>query len=247
MKPTEIIGLHAVRAVLERSPERVLHIWVQQGRDDSRMSEVLGLASRFGVHVDTLAKSKLDQRSEGQHQGVIARIKPAPEWQEQDLLDWLGHARERAPFLLVLDGVTDPHNLGACLRSADAAGVDAIVVPKDKSAALTPAARKVASGAAETVPLVRVTNLARFLRNLTDAGLWVVGAAGEASQALYQADLRGPLAVVMGAEDKGLRRLTREHCDALVRLPMGGTVESLNVSVACGVVLFEALRQRTQA
>lgn len=245
MKPIEIFGLHAVKSVLERQPQRVLHIWVQQGRDDRRMTEVLELAARFGVHVDTLARAKLDQRSEGQHQGVIARIKPAPEWQEQDLLDWLAGPHQRPPLLLVLDGVTDPHNLGACLRSADGAGVDAIVVPKDKSAALTPAARKVASGAAETVPLVRVTNLARFLRGLTDAGLWVVGTAGEAEQTLHQANLSGPLALVMGAEDKGLRRLTREHCDSLVRLPMVGTVESLNVSVACGIVLFEALRQRT--
>lgn len=244
MKPIEIFGLHATKAVLEREPERVLHIWVQQGRDDSRMAELLQLASRFGVHVDAVPRAKLDQRSEGQHQGVIARIKPAPEWQEQDILDWLGANRDKPPLLLVLDGVTDPHNLGACLRSADAAGVHAIVVPKDKSAALTPAARKVASGAAETVPLVRVTNLARFLRSLTDAGLWVVGTAGEADQTLHQVDLSGPLAIVMGAEDKGLRRLTREHCDSLVRLPMVGTVESLNVSVACGVILFEALRQR---
>ena len=245
MKPVEVFGLHAVKAVLEREPQRVLHIWAQQGRDDKRMSDVLGLASRFGVHVDSVPREKLDQRSEGQHQGIIARIKPAPEWQEQDLLDWLEGERARPPFLLVLDGVTDPHNLGACLRSADAAGIDAIVVPKDKSAALTPAARKVASGAAETVPLVRVTNLARFLRSLNQAGLWVVGTAGETEQTLYHADLRGPLALVMGAEGKGMRRLTREHCDALVRLPMAGTVESLNVSVACGIVLFEALRQRS--
>jgi 23S rRNA (guanosine2251-2'-O)-methyltransferase len=243
VKTAEIFGLHAVKAVLEREPQRVLHVWVQQGREDSRMSDVLALASRFGVHVEAVARAKLDQRSEGQHQGVIARIKPAPEWQEQDLLDRLGSV-DKPPFILVLDGVTDPHNLGACLRSADAAGVNAIVVPKDKSAALTPAARKVASGAAETVPLVRVTNLARFLRNLTDAGIWVVGTAGEADQTLYDANLRGPLALVMGAEGKGMRRLTREHCDSLVRLPMVGTVESLNVSVACGIVLFEALRQR---
>lgn len=243
MKTAEIFGLHAVKAVLEREPQRVLHIWVQQDRDDARMGEVLALASRFGVHVEPVTRAKLDQRSEGQHQGIIARIKPAPEWQEQDLLAWLGRA-DKPPFLLVLDGVTDPHNLGACLRSADAAGVHAVVVPKDKSAALTPAARKVASGAAETVPLVRVTNLARFLRSLTDAGVWVVGTAGEADQMLYDANLKGPLALVMGAEGKGMRRLTREHCDSLVRLPMAGTVESLNVSVACGIVLFEALRQR---
>lgn len=243
MKTAEIFGLHAVKAVLEREPQRVLHIWVQQDRNDARMGEVLELASRFGVHVEPVTRAKLDLRSEGQHQGVIARIKPIPEWQEQDLLNWLSHA-DKSPLLLVLDGVTDPHNLGACLRSADAAGVHAVIVPKDKSAALTPAARKIASGAAEAVPLVRVTNLARFLRSLTDAGIWVVGTAGEADQTLYDANLKGPLAIVLGAEGRGMRRLTREHCDSLARLPMVGTVESLNVSVACGVVLFEALRQR---
>ncbi|MAL99846.1 MAG: 23S rRNA (guanosine(2251)-2'-O)-methyltransferase RlmB [Alteromonadaceae bacterium] len=244
MKPIEIYGLHSVKAVLEREPQRALHIWTQQGRDDARMSQILELAARFGVHVDAVPKAKLDQRSEGQHQGIIALIKPAPEWQEQDLLDWVASGK-RIPFLLILDGVTDPHNLGACLRSADAAGVDAIVMPRDKSAALTPAARKVASGAAETVPVVRVTNLARAMKSLRDIGVWMVGTAGEASGTLYQSDLRGPLAVVMGAEGKGMRRLTREHCDVLVNLPMAGTVSSLNVSVACGVVLFEALRQRS--
>lgn len=246
MKPVEIYGLHSVKAVLEREPQRALHIWTQQGRDDERMAEIIALAARFGVHVDHVAKAKLDQRSDGQHQGVIALIKPAPEWQEEDLLDWVASGRV-TPFLLILDGVTDPHNLGACLRSADAAGVSAIVMPRDKSAALTAAARKVASGAAETVPVVRVTNLARTMRSLREVGIWLVGTAGEASQTLYQADLRGPLALVMGAEGKGMRRLTREHCDALVKLPMVGTVESLNVSVACGVVLFEALRQRSTA
>ncbi|HGX92090.1 MAG TPA: 23S rRNA (guanosine(2251)-2'-O)-methyltransferase RlmB, partial [Candidatus Tenderia sp.] len=147
-------------------------------------------------------------------------------------------------FLLILDGVQDPHNLGACLRSADAAGVDAVIVPKDKAAGLTPVVRKVACGAAESVPFYQVTNLARTLRELQELGVWLVGAAGEADTTVYQADLKGSLAIVMGAEEKGLRRLTREHCDSLIKIPMAGTVESLNVSVATGICLFEAVRQR---
>jgi len=151
------------------------------------------------------------------------------------------------PFLLVLDQVQDPHNLGACLRSADAAGVHGVIAPRDNAVGLTPTVHKVASGAARTVPFFQVTNLARVLRTLKERGIWLVGAAGEAEQSIYQADLTGPLALVMGAEDTGLRRLTREECDFLVRIPMRGHVESLNVSVATGVVLFEALRQRGAA
>jgi 23S rRNA (guanosine2251-2'-O)-methyltransferase len=168
-----------------------------------------------------------------------------PGAQDEDGLHALLEGLDRPPFVLVLDGVQDPHNLGACLRSADAAGVDAVVAPRDRSVGLTPVACKVASGAAETVPFFQVTNLVRTLEALRDAHrLWVVGTAGEAQTLIYDADLRGRLALVMGGEEKGLRRLTREHCDRLVRLPMAGTVESLNVSVATGVALFEAVRQR---
>jgi len=163
-------------------------------------------------------------------------------YNEKDLDEII--AREETPFLLVLDGITDPHNLGACLRSADAAGVHAIIVPKDKSAKLNGTARKVACGAAETVPLVQVTNLARTLREIKDAGVWVVGTAGETDTELFDANLTGPMAVVMGAEGDGMRRLTREHCDLLVKIPMAGSVSSLNVSVATGICLFEVLRQR---
>jgi len=160
------------------------------------------------------------------------------------MLEELLERSERAPLILVLDGVTDPHNLGACLRTADAAGVTAVVIPKDKSATLTPVVRKVACGAAEVIPLVAVTNLARTLEKLQQRGLWVVGTAGEAEQQIYQQDLTGPLVMIMGAEGKGMRRLTRDHCDFLVKLPMAGSVSSLNVSVATGVCLFEAVRQR---
>lgn len=242
-----LFGWHAVQALVASQPERVVRIHLQQGRDDSRGQAIVAEAGRFGIAVEHSSRRALDDMAgEGSHQGIVALVKPPREWQEGELDDLV---RQRGPslLLLVLDGVTDPHNLGACLRTADAAGVDAVIVPKDKSAALTPAAIKVASGAAQTLPLVRVTNLARSLRQLQQAGVWLVGTAGEAQSSLYQASLTGPLALVMGAEGKGLRRLTREHCDQLVSLPMQGAVASLNVSVAAGVCLFEAVRQRQAA
>jgi 23S rRNA (guanosine2251-2'-O)-methyltransferase len=181
---------------------------------------------------------------EGRHQGVVARLKGSGTWDERDL-DELLHGLEDAPFLLILDGVQDPRNLGACLRGADAAGVHAVIVPRDRSAGLSPTVSKVACGAVERVPLVRVTNLARTLKRLREQhGVWLVGTSGDAEQSLYALDLRGPLGIVMGAEGEGMRRLTREACDHLVHLPMRGGVESLNVSVASGICLYEALRQR---
>jgi 23S rRNA (guanosine2251-2'-O)-methyltransferase len=196
------------------------------------------------VPVRRVARTELDERVPGvSHQGVVAEMTVAAALSENELpqfLDGLG----KPPLLLILDGVQDPHNLGACLRSADAAGVDAVILPKDRSAPLNATARKVACGAAETVPVVRVTNLARTLRAIRDAGVWLYGAAGEAQQALYDVDLSGPVALVLGGEGKGLRRLTREHCDALMAIPLAGSVSSLNVSVAAGICLFEARRQR---
>lgn len=242
----KIYGWHAVSAVLSRSPKRIRQVWVQAGRGDKRARELMERLRALAVPVMELARRDLDELAGGVHQGVVAEIDPLPEWGEAELLDWLAKTGE-VPLLLVLDGVTDPHNLGACMRSADAAGVHAVVVPKDKSAPLNSAARKVACGAAENLPLVRVTNLARALRALQDAGVWLVGTAGEAEASIYQANLQGPLAVVMGAEGSGMRRLTREHCDYLVSLPMQGSVASLNVSVATGVCLFEAVRQRLSA
>jgi 23S rRNA (guanosine2251-2'-O)-methyltransferase len=185
----------------------------------------------------------MDAWVDGVHQGVVAEVSPSQVWGDA-MLDELLDRTEGAPLLLVLDGVTDPHNLGACLRTADAAGALAVIIPKDKSATLNATVRKVACGAAEVIPLVAVTNLARTLEKLQQRGLWVVGTAGEAEQEIYDQDLSGPIVLVMGAEGKGMRRLTREHCDFLVRLPMAGSVSSLNVSVATGVCLFEALRQR---
>lgn len=238
-----VFGWHAVEAVLKREPERLQKVWIQTGRQDKRVKGITDTLDELGVQWAFVHRRELDRRVAGVHQGVVAEVSASREWTEDDLLTQLS-ASSKPPFLLVLDGVTDPHNLGACLRTCDAAGVQAVIVPKDKSASLTPVARKVACGAAETVPLVRVTNLARFLRVLQDQGVWLIGTAGEAGATLYQADFKGPVALVMGAEGKGMRRLTREHCDQLIKIPMLGHVDSLNVSVATGVCLYEALRQR---
>ncbi|WP_144822606.1 23S rRNA (guanosine(2251)-2'-O)-methyltransferase RlmB [Marinobacter piscensis] len=238
-----VFGWHAVEAVLKREPERLQQVWIQTGRQDKRVAGITNTLNELGVQWAVVHRRELDRRVAGVHQGVVAEVSASREWTEDDLLTQLS-AGSNPPFLLVLDGVTDPHNLGACLRTCDAAGVQAVIVPKDKSASLTPVARKVACGAAETVPLVRVTNLARFLRALQDQGIWLIGTAGEAAATLYQADFTGPVALVMGAEGKGMRRLTRKHCDQLIKIPMLGHVDSLNVSVATGVCLYEALRQR---
>ncbi|AWL10898.1 23S rRNA (guanosine(2251)-2'-O)-methyltransferase [Saliniradius amylolyticus] len=239
-----LYGIHALESVLEREPERLIELFVLKGRDDKRLTNIVNQARRFGIACQFCQRRVLDDKVGGeQHQGVVARAKPGRQYDEHDLQQIIQDADQ--PFLLVLDGVTDPHNLGACLRTADAAGVHAVVVPKDKSAKLTATVRKVACGAAEVVPLVQVTNLARTLKDIQQAGVWVVGTAGEAEQDIYQAKLTGPMALVMGAEGKGMRRLTREHCDELIKLPMAGSVSSLNVSVATGVCLFEVVRQRT--
>ncbi|WP_199456204.1 MULTISPECIES: 23S rRNA (guanosine(2251)-2'-O)-methyltransferase RlmB [unclassified Marinobacter] len=243
MSQEYVFGWHAVDAVLKREPERLQQVWIQTGRQDKRVKSVTDALDGLGVRWKVVHRRELDERVSGVHQGVVAAVAESREWTEDDLLAQLSNS-DKPPFLLVLDGVTDPHNLGACMRTADAVGVQAVIVPKDKSASLTPVARKVACGAAETVPFVRVTNLARFLRELKDLGVWLIGTAGEADAGLYQADFKGPVALVMGAEGKGMRRLTREHCDQLINIPMQGHVDSLNVSVATGVCLYEALRQR---
>ncbi|QIB52945.1 MULTISPECIES: 23S rRNA (guanosine(2251)-2'-O)-methyltransferase RlmB [Pseudomonas] len=241
-----VYGLHAVQAMLQHAPKRVKQLQLVRGRIDSRMQGVVDLAQQHKVAVQHVSTEDLDKLADGGvHQGVIAVVTPSQLWSE----DMLGHMLDdldSVPLLLVLDGVTDPHNLGACLRSADAAGAHAVIIPRDRSASLSPTVRKVACGAAETVPLVAVTNLARTLKQLQQRGLWVVGAAGEAEQLLYEVDFKVPSVIVMGAEGSGMRRLTRENCDYLAKLPMGGAVSSLNVSVAAGVCLFEAVRQRTQ-
>lgn len=243
MKNDLVFGIHAVTTLLSRDPSRVRKLFVVKGRDDERMQQIIHLASAYGVSIETINKQRLDDRVDGVHQGVAAEVKPAPQLGDKELGDFMQSLPQPA-LLLILDGVTDPHNLGACLRTADAAGVSAVIAPRDKSAPLNATASKVACGAAEALPYFQVTNLARTLDALQQAGIWVVGTAGEAEESIYQADLSGPIALVMGAEGKGMRRLTRDHCDRLVNIPMAGEVSSLNVSVATGVALFEIVRQR---
>ncbi|GHB16730.1 23S rRNA (guanosine(2251)-2'-O)-methyltransferase RlmB [Salinicola rhizosphaerae] len=240
-----IYGVHAVQALFDRGqPAR--EIWVQQGHAEQRLDTLLAQAESQGCRVRAVSRETLDALSgQSTHQGVIGFCPPLVPENETTLWWRLEQwAAPEPPLLLILDGVTDPHNLGACLRSADAAGVHGIIVPKDKSAPLNATVRKVACGAAEAVPVFQVTNLARCMDKLKQLGVWITGTAGEADRLVYEADFSGPCALVMGAEGKGLRRLTREACDALVKLPMAGSVSSLNVSVAAGICLFEAVRQR---
>jgi 23S rRNA (guanosine2251-2'-O)-methyltransferase len=237
-----VYGLHAVRAVLERRPESVVAAKLLADSSGS-LEELARDLGRLRVPLERVRRADLDRLSEGaSHQGVLIEVRGAAELSLGDFED-LVIQRGRGVRLLVLDGVEDPRNLGACLRTADAAGIDAVVVPKAHSAPLTAAAMKAATGAAETVPLVRAPNLARTLTWLKEAGVWIVGADSDASQSLHAAKLAPPIAMVLGGEDRGLRRLTRDTCDELVSIPMAGTVASLNVSVATGIVLFELLRQ----
>ncbi|HSB21825.1 MAG TPA: 23S rRNA (guanosine(2251)-2'-O)-methyltransferase RlmB [Burkholderiaceae bacterium] len=237
-----LFGFHAVTVRLKTAPESVREVHVDSTRRDARMRQFVARAQAAGVRVVDSDAERL-QRLAGthRHQGVVARVDAV--FRPRTLVEVLEDVDE-APLLLLLDGVTDPHNLGACLRVADGAGAHAVVAPKDHAVGINATVAKVASGAAETVPYLMVTNLARCIGELKAQGIRVIGAADDAEQALYDADLRGPLALVLGAEGKGLRQLTRTSCDALLRIPMHGAVESLNVSVAAGVCLFEARRQR---
>lgn len=244
-KNEAVFGIHSVTAVLQHAPERALELFVQKDRDDPAIQEIVKAARAAGVRPQFCQRKTLDERvdKDSTHQGVLLLVTPGRAYQENDLPELAQQAGQKALFL-VLDQVTDPHNLGACLRTADAAAVTAVIVPKDKAAGLNATVRKVASGAAEIVPLVTATNLARALRILKDEGVWVTGTAGEATVGLYENKFIGPVAIVMGAEGTGMRRLTRELCDDLVSIPLSGTVSSLNVSVAAGVCLFEVVRQR---
>jgi len=241
-----IYGLHAVQSLLRRHPDRVLELRLSQRRDDPRVRAIEALAREHGTKVLRVDAQALQKAlGEVAHQGVAAEVLPLAPWSEDDLVGALGLAQN--PLVLALDGVQDPHNLGACLRTADACGVLAVVVPKDRAAHLTPVVRKVAAGAAETVPLVTVTNLVRTLKLLKEAGLWITGADGDATRAAAEVDFTGGTVLVMGAEGAGLRQLTRQTCDHLVSLPRLGAVESLNVSVATGMLLYEVVRQRSKS
>lgn len=237
-------GVHAVETLLARQQVPV-ELWVQEGQAEKRLADIQQQATTLGARLVLQPREVLDQIAEGAHQGVIAFCEPLVADNEASLFWQLDARADQSPLLLVLDGVTDVHNFGACLRSADAAGVIGVMVAKDRSAPLNATVRKISCGGAESVPVYQVTNLARALVRLKEYGMQVLGAAGEAEALVHDVDLRGPTALVMGAEGKGLRRLTREHCDQLVKLPMAGQVSSLNVSVATGICLFEAVRQRS--
>ncbi|MDE2234700.1 MAG: 23S rRNA (guanosine(2251)-2'-O)-methyltransferase RlmB [Gammaproteobacteria bacterium] len=238
-----VYGLHPVMALLEQQ-QPVQRLLVLDSRRDDRMESLLAKAAEQGIMVKRVPRDELDRLSGGgRHQGVVAQASAVQMRDEHSLETLLANLNAPA-FLLVLDGVQDPHNLGACLRSANAAGVHGVIVPRDRAAELTPVARKAAAGAAESTPFFQVTNLARTLRWLKQQNIWLVGLAGEAQDSIYGMDLKGPLALVLGAEGSGLRRLSKAECDFLARIPMAGAVESLNVSVAAGVALFEAQRQR---
>ncbi len=244
MKRSETIyGMHAVRTMLERHAERVLNVRLAEQRDDPRARKIEELARRHQRPVERVGLHAFRRLlGDVAHQGVAAEIATLPPWSEDELLGALQSTR--APLLLALDGVQDPHNLGACLRTADACGALTVIVPRDRAAQLTPAVRKVAAGAAETTPVVAVTNLVRTLKLLKNAGLWIIGADAAAATPAREVDLTGGVVIVLGAEGTGLRHLTRQNCDFLVSLPQRGAVESLNVSVAAGMLLYEALRQR---
>lgn len=239
-----VFGVHAVEAVLKSPLRTVKVLYHNEERSDERLQKILQQAQQKNIRIVNLpAKKMQSQFPDFAHQGIVAEVTPLPNLTEQDLPLLLQQC-EQAPFILILDGVTDPHNLGACLRTADAAGVNFVIIPKDKSASITPVVSKVACGAAEFIPLVRVTNLVRAMEALKQEGVWIYGAAGEAAQTIYELNFKSAIALALGAEGDGLRRLTRERCDGLFSLPMVGSVESLNVSVAAGVSTYEVVRQR---
>ncbi len=233
-----------MQAALDVQVSRVKEIWLAADRQDQRVQDLLNAAQAQGIMVHKAERETLDKIApEVQHQGCAARCKPLESLDEKGLLTLL-ESLDEPPFLLILDGVQDPHNLGACLRTAEAAGVHAVIAPRDRASGLTSTAVKISVGAAERVPFAQVTNLSRLMKDLQQAGVWIVGTSGDAQQSVFETSLTGPLALVLGAEGKGIRRLTRENCDDVLYIPMQGQTESLNVSVAAGVCLFEAYRQR---
>ena len=247
MKLSKLFGLHSVQAALDYSPNKIHKAWIDSGRQDMRLAQVADYLLALGIEPEKVDRKKLDRLADNNnHQGIVIEVEMPGELSESDLKTAVENLSETALFL-VLDNVQDPHNLGACLRTADATGVHGVIITKDNATGITPTVCKVASGAAETVPVYQVTNLSRTLRWLKGEGLWIMGAAGETAETVYKTDFTVPMALVIGAEGKGLRRLTKEQCDVLVSLPMLGQVDSLNLSVATGVLLYEAVRQRLSA
>jgi 23S rRNA (guanosine2251-2'-O)-methyltransferase len=245
MSESWIVGINPVESILSTDAERVCELVVEQGQRNPRVLELAERAKALKITVNHRPREQLEKLAgEARHQGVAALYEPPPAATENDLAALI--ERDGSDTLvLVLDGITDPHNLGACLRSAAAAKVTAVIVPKDRAVGLTPVVRRASAGGADRVPLIAVTNLARTLRELKDAGVWITGLAGDTDTSIYGVDFKGPVALVLGSEGEGIRRLTRELCDFVAKIPMPGSMESLNVSVATGVVLFEALRQRS--
>ncbi len=244
---TLITGIHAVESALKNDADNITQVWIAENKRNQRVKELINHAQKRGLIAHKSDAASLDKLAKThQHQGVVAEYNAPKSFQEDDLFELLDKIdRDNdTPLLLVLDGVTDPHNLGACLRTAEGAGVHAVIAPKDNAVGLTPAARKVASGAAETIPFIQVTNLVRTIEKLKKEGIWFIGTSDKSTGDLYTYDFKTPSAIVMGAEGKGLRRLTEEHCDTLISIPMAGQVSSLNVSVATGVCLYEVVRQR---
>jgi 23S rRNA (guanosine2251-2'-O)-methyltransferase len=247
MKLSKLFGLHSVQAALDYSPKKIHQAWIDSGRQDKRLTQAVDDLAALGITPEKVDRKRLDRLADNNnHQGIVIEVEMPGELSESDLKTAVENLSEtQTALFLVLDNVQDPHNFGACLRTADATGVQGVIITKDNATGITPTVCKVASGAAETVPVYQVTNLARTLRWLKGEGLWIMGAAGETAQTVYSADFTVPMALVVGAEGKGLRRLTKEQCDVLVSVPMLGQVESLNLSVATGVLLYEAVRQRS--
>ena len=244
MNNTKIFGIHAVQAALDYSASNIKKVWLDEQRHDKRQSALIDQLKRLGLLLEKCNRKKLDKMADGKnHQGVVAEVEMPAVHSESELKHLVSTMKD-TPFFLVLDQVQDPHNLGACLRTADAAGVQGIIITKDNSTGITPTVCKVACGAAELVPVYQVTNLARTLRWLKEQNIWVMGTTGETKESIFSADLTIPLALVMGTEGTGMRRLTEQQCDFLVKIPMVGKVESLNVSVAAGIMIYEVFKQR---
>lgn len=241
----QIFGLHAVNQMLETSPDRILNIWIQQAINSESVRSLHEVINNLGLSVQIVPRATLSRMTKNQnHQGVIIEIKPAKKKTDNDLDDVLELNKDNNPLYLILDSVQDPHNLGACIRTADAAGVTAIILPKDRAASINETVRKVASGAVENVTVISVVNLVRAIKKIKESGVWVVGADGEAEKSIYDMNLKVPTAIIMGGEGKGMRESIQKECDYVASLPILGQIESLNVSVATGVILYEVIRQR---
>ena len=245
-KRTErLFGLHTVNQVLQNAPETILNVWIQQSLGSEAIRSIHDAINKLGVSIQTVPRSTLDKMTKNQnHQGIMLEVRQANRKTENDLEDVLEEYKDTNPLYLILDSVQDPHNLGACIRTADAAGVTAIIIPKDRAANINETVRKVASGAVENVTVITVVNLVRALKKIKEAGVWVVGTSGEADESIYDLELTTPIAIVMGGEGKGMRASIQKECDYIGSLPITGQIESLNVSVATGVVLYESVRQR---